>query len=105
MIASGKVQLFDGVAEASASAHFGLLDPTSSVPSLTCRTGLGVEFGDGAVERRDQACSIFIASSVTSFWPLVTASPAATSTAMMRPGHRRQDRAVGGGTGGAPVAR
>ena len=31
-------------------------------------------------------CSIFIASSVTNFWPLATESPAATSTAMIRPG-------------------
>ena len=31
-------------------------------------------------------CSIFIASRVSSFWPLVTASPCAASTAITRPG-------------------
>jgi hypothetical protein len=33
-----------------------------------------------------RACSIFIASSTSNFWPAVTALPSATSTETMRPG-------------------
>ena len=50
-------------------------DPTAAFNSATTPS-------NGAV----RPCSIFIASSVSSFWPLATVSPAATSTAITRPG-------------------
>ena len=56
------------------------------VPSVTWPPGVAFSSATVPSNGAVRACSIFIASRVTSFWPSVTVSPVATSTAMIRPG-------------------
>ena len=59
---------------------------TSKAPSLTCAPAAALSSATLPSNGAVRLCSIFIASSVSSFWPFVTASPAATSSAMILPG-------------------
>src|SRR4051812_36183166 len=58
----------------------------SKAPSLTCAPSLAFSSATIPSNGATRLCSIFIASSVTSFWPLVTASPCFTASAMILPG-------------------
>src|SRR4051812_1716664 len=58
----------------------------SIAPSLTCAPSSAFSSATIPSNGAARLCSIFIASSVTSFWPLVTASPCFTASAMILPG-------------------
>ena len=59
---------------------------TSKVPSLTCPPVAALSSAIVPSKGEVRLCSIFIASRVTSFWPLETDWPGETSTAMILPG-------------------
>ena len=60
---------------------------TSAKPSsVSCAPASAFNSATTPSKGATRLCSIFIASSVSNFCPLVTASPAATSSAMIFPG-------------------
>ena len=76
----------------------------SSAPSLTCAPSDALSSATIPSNGAARLCSIFIASSVTSFWPLVNRLALDHRHRDDLARHRRDDRAVAGRAGGAPAA-
>src|SRR3546814_479390 len=57
-----------------------------SIPSVTCAPSTTFSSATIPLKGATRLCSIFMASSVTSFWPFVTHSPSATATEISLPG-------------------